>query len=106
MNVDHLLRQSCDIYTAGAQDRFGKNAYGSAITYPCRFQSTSRIIQLPNGEKTPIDGVVWLSSIDSVAINDKMVFAGSDFRIMMISPMIDGMGVTRHYELLVQKWST
>lgn len=106
MNVDHLLKQTCTVYTAGAQDRFGKNAHGAGVDYACRFQQTSRIIQKPNGEKAPIDGIVWLSASAQVVRNDKMTFAGQDYRIMKVSPMVDGAGVTRHYELMVQDWST
>lgn len=106
MNVDHLLKQVCTIYTAGAQDRFGKNAHSDGVDYACRFQQTSRIIRKPNGEKAPIDGIVWLVADAIAAINDKMNFAGEDYRIMMISPIVDGNGTTRHLELMVAKWST
>lgn len=106
MNVDHLLKQSCTIATAGAQDRFGKNAHDAAVTYACRFQKTNRIMQMPNGEKAPIDGMVWLASADNVAINDKLTFGTDTYRIMMISPIVDGAGVTRHYELACSDWST
>lgn len=106
MNVDHLLKQTCTIATAGEQDRFGKNAHGTGTDYACRFQSTSRIMQQPNGEKTPIVGIVWLAAADGVSINDKLTFGSQDFRIMMISPIVDGSGTTRHFELSVTKWST
>lgn len=106
MNVDHLLKQTCTISTAGAQDRFGKNAHSAPVSYACRFQKTNRIMQMPNGEKTPVDGIVWLASADAVLINDKLTFGTESFRIMMISPIVDGVGVTRHYELAVTKWST
>jgi hypothetical protein len=106
MNVDHLLRQTCTIYTAGAQDRFGKNTHAAGADFACRFQQTNRIIQKPNGEKAPIDGIVWLVASAAAAINDKLTFAGQDYRIMKISPMVDGSGTTRHLELMVQDWST
>lgn len=106
MNVDHLLRQTCTIFVAGAQNRFGKNEYDTGTDYACRFQKTNRIIQKPNGEKGPVDGVVWLAAADGVHINDKLTFGGQDYRVLMISPMVDGMGTTRHYELMVSDWST
>lgn len=106
MNVDHLLKQSCTVSTLGAQDKFVKTAYGSAMTYACRFQSTSRTIVTAVSEKTPIDGVVWLSATAVAGLNDKLTFAGNDYRIMMISPIVDGAGATRHLELMVQKWNT
>lgn len=106
MNVDHLLKQTCTIYTAGAQDRFGKNAHGSGVAAGCRFQKTSRIIQKPNGEKAPIDGIIWLARTTIIAINDKITFGSQDYRVMTISPIVDGRGVTRHFELMLSNWST
>lgn len=106
MNVDHLLRQTCTIYAAGAQDRYGKNEHAAGVDYACRFQQTSRIIQRAKGEKAPIDGIVWLSATALASINDKLTFGSQDYRIMKISPQVDGMGTTRHLELLVQDWST
>jgi hypothetical protein len=106
MNVDHLLKQTCTISTAGAQDRFGKNAHSAPVTYACRFQKTNRIMQLPNGEQAPVDGLVWLAKADTVVIDDKLTFGGIDYRVMEISPMIDRTGATRHFELMVRKWST
>lgn len=106
MNVDHLLQQTCTIYTAGSQDRFGKNSYGTGADVACRFQSTNRIMQMPNGEKAPVDGLLWLSAADGIVIGDKIDFNNTSYRVMMISPIVDGSGATRHYELSMSKWST
>lgn len=106
MNVDHLLRQTCTIFVAGDQNRFGKNAYDGGTDFACRFQQTNRIIQKANGEKAPVDGVVWMASADNVHINDKLVFSDAVYRVLKISPIVDGRGITRHYELMVNDWST
>lgn len=104
MNVDHLLKQSCTVSTAGAQDKFGKVAEGAATTYPCRFQKTTRVIATPEREKTPIDGVVWLSASAVVGVGDKLIFGSQSYRVMLVQPMIDGKGATRHNEVMVQDW--
>lgn len=106
MNVNHLLKQTCTVSTAGAQDRFGKSTYGSPTTYACRFQKTKRTITTPQQEREPIDGLVWLKADATAAVHDKLIFGGADFRIMRVEPMVDGKGITRHLELLVQDWST
>jgi hypothetical protein len=106
MNVDHLLRQTCVVYTAGAQDRFGKNEYGTGVSYACRFQSTSRIIKDQKGEKTPIVAVFTLAASAVVSINDKVVFNGESYRVMMFDPAIDGRGITRHYKMSVSRWNS
>lgn len=105
MNVDHLLQQTCTISVAGAQDRFGKKGFSDGVDYACRFQQTSRIMRKPNGEKAPIVGIIWLASTALVNIDDKLEFLGDPYRVMMISPMIDGTGATRHLELMVSNWS-
>lgn len=66
MKPDHLFNQTCSVATAGAENRFGKNAFGAAQTFACRFQQTNRIMQTPSGEKTPIDGVVSMSASATV----------------------------------------
>lgn len=106
MNVDHLLGQTCTVFPDGIQDRFAKPIYSTGVDYACRFQSTSRIIQLPNGEKTPIDGILTLAASAIVSINNKITFNGINYRVMAISPAIDGSGVTRHFRLMISKWNT
>lgn len=106
INVDHLLNQTCTVYPAGDQDRYGKNAHGAGVDYRCRFQSTSRILKMPNGEKTPIDAVFTLAASAVVSINDKVFFNGQTYRVMMFDPAIDGNGTTRHYKMSVTKWNT
>lgn len=105
MNVDHLLKQSCTLAAPEAADRTGKSAYPAGTATKCRFQKTSRIIQVNNTEKAPIDGVVWVSRNTAVDTSYKLTFAGIDYRVMMVSPMVDGKGATRHLEVLVQRWS-
>jgi hypothetical protein len=106
MNVDHLLNQTCTIYSSANQNRFGKNAYGAGVENNCRFQRTNRIIQTPDGEKISIDAILTLSATAVAANNDKVVFNNETFRIMMVAPAVDGEGITRHYKLMVQNWST
>lgn len=105
MNVDHLLKQSCSIATAGAQDKFGKKTMGAATTYACRFQKTTRVIAGVQREKEPIDGIVWLAKTAVVAIGDKLTFGTDTYRVMRIEPMIDRIGATRHLEVMVQDWN-
>lgn len=105
MTPDHLLNQTCTISTAGAPDRFNKASFSAEVTWACRFQRTNRIMQTATAEKTPIDGVVTMSAKAVVAINDKLIFDGASYRVMMIAPGIDGQGQTRQLKLSVQKWN-
>lgn len=106
MNVDHLLKQSCTVSTAGVVDKFNKLTYAAPTTYKCRFQKTTRVIATPQNEKTPIDGLVWLVRSAVVAINDKLIFGGVNYKVMRIEPIVDRNGTTRHLELMVQIWNT
>lgn len=105
MSIDHLLKQSCTISAKGGQNKVGQTSFGAAVTYSCRFQKTNRTIVTSQSEKEPIDGIVFLPSSASFNLEDKLVFAGTSYRVMRIEPMVDGAGATRHFEAMVQRWN-
>ncbi len=105
MNLDHLLKQTCTISAQGAQDGHGKRSYGTGVEVACRFQKTSTTLTTSTDDRTPIDGLVWVAAGTTVNRDDKLVFAGDTYRVMRAEPMVDGAGVTRHTEIMVQEWS-
>lgn len=105
MNVDHLLKQSCSINNIAYKDKFGGTSLQGAVDTLCRFQQTTKVISTPQRERDPIDGLVWLPAGTVVGIGDKLTFDSKGYRVMRIEPIVDGRGVTRHLELMVQNWN-
>ena len=102
--ISHLLNQTCTISTAGVVDKFNKRTFGTATSTACRFQKVHRTLATKQNEIEPIDGLVWVESDTTVVVDDKLIFDSVDYRVVQAEPMIDGVGTTRHIELLVQEW--
>ncbi len=105
MNVDHLLKQTCTLSTAGVQDKFGKKSEGAGVAVACRFQKTSRVISTVQKDLEAIDGLIWLSAGTSVSNGDKIVFETKSYKVMKVEPIVDRNGTTRHLEVMVQEWN-
>lgn len=85
--------------------KHGASGFGSATTVFCRFEKTSRTMVKPDGEKTPIDGVVFYPASTTVLIGGRLTIAAVAYRVLAIEDVQGRGGSTHHFELMVQQWS-
>lgn len=105
MALSSLLNQTVTIYLAGNRDKQGRPAYSAGTSARARFERRKTTISTPENEKEPIDGVVFLAPGTTVAVGSKLVYDGANYRVITKSDEVDGRGVTRHLELMVQEWN-
>ena len=105
MSLSLLLNQSVDIQAKASANEVGDITFGTAVTYPARFEEADGVIMTAQKEREPIDGRVFVDSDCVVAIGDKLVYGGTDYKIMRVDKLVLGSGSIHHYELVVQECS-
>lgn len=103
MSFNALLNQTGTISNKSTVDRHGKYSQGSGTSVAMRFEKTKKVIVTPQNDKEPIDGIVFVGPSVSVDTGDKLVFDGITYKVMQVSPIILGNGITHHKELMVQE---
>lgn len=106
MAVQDFFNQTITLYPTSSYDRYGKLVTGSGTEYPARFQETTKDVLSPTGELIHIVGIVYVSPNITIAVNDKVTYSGSDFKVFKKYSAVDGQGATSHIKLELIKWQT
>ena len=106
MSINGLLNQSVTVeLNTSAVGKHGESSFSTGVEYQARFQKTTKSIVNKEGDRIPINGIVFLPA-DAVITNGSRLTYGSDiYRVMSNEPVPGANGVTHHVELLVQSWS-
>lgn len=106
MSLRSLLRQTVAIANpSGATGQHGDRAFSAPVSYPARFQQTTKTMINLKGEREPIDGIVFVGPDAAVQIGAKLTYSSAVYRVMKREVVIGRRGETHHYELQVQTWS-
>lgn len=104
--IKGLLNQTIAIQTKTGYDTFGREIHDTASNIRCRFQKSPTQRLLPNGSFITIEAIVYVGADESIDIDDKVVFDGTDYKVYGKYQAVDGLGNTNHYKLELTKWQT
>lgn len=106
MGITSLFNQTISLYNKSSYDDEGREVVGSATSVRCRFQRTSKRRLLPNGTLLTIDAIVYIPGTTSINTDDKVTFAGVNYKVIGRYDAIGANGVANHIKLEVVKWQT
>ena len=104
MSINSLLNQQISIVTKTGYNAYGREVVGTATTVQARFQRNTKQKLLPNGSLITIEATVYVPSDTTVAIDDKVTYSDTDYKVFGIYTAIDGVGDTNHLKLELVKW--
>ncbi len=106
MSFNSLCRQTITIAVAGTtRDKQGRLSLGSPVTEKVRFQPTTKTIVTKDHERTPINGIVFAKADSVIAIDARVVYDGTAYRVMTLEKVPGKNGTYHHFEAMVQLWS-
>ena len=105
MSFAGLLNQTISIKPPNAAvDAYGRPSFAAAVTTLCRFEKMNKTKLLPNGQSIIIDARVFIPGDVAAQINSHIQFGSDFYKVISVSVMVDGRGITRHKELELQSW--
>lgn len=106
MSFNSLCRQTITIEVASStRDKQGRLSMGAAVTEKVRFQPTTKTIVTKDHEKTPINGIVFAKANSVIAIDARVIYDGTAYRVLTLEKVPGKNGSIHHYEAMVQLWS-
>lgn len=110
MSLNGLLHQQITISSKTGYNDFGRPVVSAAATVNARFQRTNKTIFNPaqvgsvTTEIQTVLAVVYVPADTTVAIDDKVTYDSTDYKVFDIYTAIDGNGRTNHLKLQLTKW--
>jgi hypothetical protein len=98
------MNQTITITTRTGYNAYGREIVGTATSVQSRFQRNTKQKLLPNGSLITIEAVVYVPPDTTVAIDDKVSYSDTDYKVYGIYSAIDGTGDTNHLKLELTKW--
>lgn len=83
-----------------------KETYSTPVESRARFEKKSSVIVTQEREREPIDGIVFVKASVEAEVGDKLVYNGSNYKVMAVEEVVLGNGNIHHKELKVQTWRT
>jgi hypothetical protein len=104
MAVTDFFNQTITLYSRASYNKFGKLVVGAGVNYPARVQEGTKNVLLPNGQVIEILAKVYISPDVTVAVNDKIVYGGKEYKTYSKYVTVDGSGNANHISLELIKW--
>ena len=104
MTLATLLNQTATIYNHSGFDSYGRASFTTSSSIECRFQQINKRRLLPNGAVLTIDAKMWVLATQTIAIDDKVTYSGTDYKVISVNQAIEQTGSTHHISVELQKW--
>lgn len=104
MSLNGLLNQTISITSRTGYNPYGRETVSGAASVQSRFQKQTKQKFLPNGSIITIEAVCYVPGDTVVAIDDKVTYQATDYKVYGIYAAIDGRGDTNHLKLELTKW--
>lgn len=96
MSLPQLLNQTIVVYNKASYDPYGREVLGSGQNVLARFQRVTKSRFLPNQQVVTIDAIAYIDGEASINVNDKVTYAGENFKVHGKSIAVDGQGNFHH----------
>ena len=104
MSINGLLNQVITISTKSGYDNYGRETVGASNNVRARFQKTNKQKLLPNSSLITIIAIAYVPADTTIAIDDKVTFDSTDYKVYGIYTAVDGTGNTSHLKIELTKW--
>jgi hypothetical protein len=104
MTLKSLLNQDITLATASGKDKYGRESYGSGVSYKARVQLTTKTRVINTNESVEIRAIVYIDGAVSVSKGDKITHNSIEYRVFGVITATDGAGNTHHTKLELVKW--
>jgi len=104
MTLASLLNQTATIYNHSGFDSYGRASFTTSSSISCRFQQVTKRRMLPNGAVLTIDAKMWVPATQTISIDDKVTYDGTDYKVISVNKAIKQEGTTHHISIELQKW--
>lgn len=106
MSIAGLLNQTIVIYGKTSYNAQGREVVGSGVSVPARVQMTNKNVMGPNGAILTIAAKVDVGPNTTVNVDDKVTYAGQNFKVYTVYPVPGRLGTTHHKLLDLIRWQT
>jgi hypothetical protein len=103
MGINAYIKQFATRSPFTGNDRYGKPSYGTDETIKVRFREELRRELTGNGDIFQSDAEIWAKSDQTLNLEDKISYGGSNYKIGKIDIPRDGSGKTHHKKAFLIK---
>lgn len=104
MSLSSLQNQTVTHYSKGSYNIDGRAVVGAGTSIRARVEVKTRHLPLPNGQVKIVDALAFYPSTATVVMNDRVDYNGVKYKVVGISPAIDGDGNTHHIEVELTRY--
>jgi hypothetical protein len=104
MSLIGLLNQTISIYNKSSYSSQGREVVGTALEVDARIQETTKQKLSPTGSLTTINAIAYVPGDTVVAIDDRIDYANSKYKVFGVYGAVDGEGKTDHIKLELVRW--
>lgn len=104
MSLAGLLNQTITIYNRTSFDEYGRATLSSGTDVVGRFERHQKVKLLADGKVNNIEAICYIPAGTTVAINDKISYDGTYYKVMDRIDATDGAGKTHHIKLELIRW--
>lgn len=109
MSIKQLLNQSVTIYNNAGRTAYGRPSFSSGLAVRARVQRQNKQVQSYSvqGDKSQVvisNVMLILPSSTTIAVDDKVTYSSTDYKVLNVYQAVDGQGTTHHLEVDVIKW--
>lgn len=104
MSIQSLTNQDITVYPKSGFDKYGRAVTTTGVAEKARVQKTTKQRLLPNNTLVTIEAIAYVRSSSVANVDDKIVYAGTNYKVQGKYEAKDGAGQTSHYKLELTKW--